>query len=304
MIVGTEGIHTLASTGYAINDRSAYPHFRLQSISGMRTTGDFDPPADRAIGRPGEVARAGERAGKNTTFEGILIAKAIDDLRDEAEDLLAACFTTEVFKVTSAPHPGWDGPALPTRYWHARIAEADPREEPQRRRHFYESPVTVTFRLDDPRVYDVAEQDVSSTDLVPSEGIPWPVQPNTGTPAASPSDEQIEVEVEQGSAPGDAIIELRGPMRNPVLINDTTGGFLRFRKLDIDAEETVTIDFRRRRVTRPGGENIRHTIGPRSTWFTRGTPCLAPGTNDLRVRSWAFGNDARLRVRFNRAYPA
>jgi hypothetical protein len=305
MILGLEGIHTF--NDLTLNDLSDYPRYKLTSIVGLRSTADFDPVADEAITRKGEIPRLGERTGKSITYEGVIECQNHLDLLQMSEALGTAFDTTDELRMDSEPHADYDGEdELPSRFFFARPISCDVSEEYADSVNLltkgYELPFSIVLRLSDPRYYwtdaeDTAEDDTPSA--LGGAGVPF----TPGGSSGGPSSEGYEVTVDlDGTSDVDATFRLHGPLGSPVLSNESLDKFLRFRKLHIDDGDYVDIDFRNRTVLKSTDpHNKRQTLDPASTWWDRGVPCLTPGENVIRLRGYRVGTGSKLKVTYNPA---
>lgn len=299
MIVGVEGIHTW-HTGLALNNRSGFPRIWLRRCE-LHQSADFDPLADAIPGKPGEVPRYGDRTGKAVVYEGDLQARTLPALRNLTGDFLAAFSRTDEGRMDAAPHAGAVG--LAARYFFARPLDASVPDEQtvsSNRTDFgYSRPFTLALRMGDPRFYNPATVTAQDTTLSAMGGTGIPFNPGSSVSASGQGLEVVAAN--SGNADTDALIAIRGPARNPVISNETSGVFLRFRDLVLDTGEDVTIDFKRRRAERTNGTSVWHKLDPASTWTDRGVPCLSPGNNTIRFRAYDIASGARLLVTFDPA---
>lgn len=306
MITGKEGICTWAG-GVVLNRRDLDVHYRVNEITGLRSTGDFAPEADPTIGRVGEAPRESERAGKTLSYTGDVIARALDDLREAQGALTAAFVKTREQRMTHAPHPDYTGPALPTRFFHGRpldcaCDDGNVRHPTTSRSGGYEMPFLLTLRLSDPRYFhpDLIELSDTVAAAVGGAGVPF----TPGGRSAPPSGQGFVITTDNpGEFHSDAIMRAIGPLRNPVFSSQTSGRFLRFKDLNVPGGQHVEIDFRRRKAKRSTGENVRHKLDPSSTWWDRGESgeCILPGENELRLRGYSVGVGAAFEVDYRPA---
>lgn len=308
MILGTEGVMVWVGNDgslLSLNRREQWPHYHVRRIPGLNRGGDFDAQADSATQRTGEVPREGERAGKTMSYEGTIKARSMLSLRQAISNFEAVFYDTGEGTFAHNPHPDYPGSDLPTRTFHARVLEAAVEDEqaadPHRETFGYERGFTLSVRLSDPRYYHPDETEDSSSTLIEVGGTSPPITP--GDALEPPDTEGIEVATTNaGTAPVDAVLLIEGPMRNPIVSNETTGHFLRFRDLILNAGEFVEIDFHARTCRRPGvGANVRHKLDPTSTWWDRGVSCLRPGLNTLRVRAYSISSGAEMTATYHPA---
>lgn len=301
MIVGLEGIHTCGSI--VLNDREDdYPRIDLTGMPGFRSLPEFEPLNEKNTGRLGEVPRRGDRGGKSFTFEGIVKARNVVDLRTLEADLGARFATTREQQWTAAPHP--DDPNLadlPERWYYARPVDLAPLEEwgpsSQVRTGGFEAVFSLVVRMSDPRFYFPDEEEVTSSTRITSDGTGELIDPGSG----SASDKAIDVTVQN-----DGNIETPGIIRidaasgteitNPVISNETTGKYLRFRDLQLDTGEAIIIDMANRTIVRDNGSNSWHKLDGLSTWWDVGVASFAPGANTIRLRGWNLAAGSELTV--------
>lgn len=305
MIPELEGIHVWDGGVITLNDLSAWPRYRVRELDGFGSTPDFAPEADDAIGRLGEVPRRGDRAGKTVTYLGEVEALTLLSLAEARAALIAAFATTDEKRMDVELPSGWAGAAIEERYFFARPLDCtvegiqgSPRNASRGRNRVF----SLALRMSDPRFYHPTEIDVNDDVASAMGGVGVPFTP--GGSGGGPDAEGFEIITDNpGNAPDTpGIVRMRGPLVNPVISNETQGVFLRFKGLEIDADNSVSVDFRRRRAYRTeSGNNVRHTLDPASTWWDRDTPCFVPGNNTIRLRAYDVGAGAQLRLIYNPA---
>lgn len=304
MIVGVEGIHTWDS-GIVLNDRSVWPHYWIDNIAGLYQLGDFSPETDEATHRLGEVPREGDRSGKTLVYEGRTRALTLASLHTARSALLAAFQTTAERKMVAAAHEDYEGEdELPPRSFWARCLETTIEEEvgsPHNTAHGHQREFTLSLRLSDPRYYHLDQETAFDNVLGDEGGTGLPLTP--GDALDPPSSQGLSfTTANPGTADVDALLTLKGPARNPVVSNETTDHFLRFRDLTLEVDELLEIDFRARTIKRPGPNvNVRHKLDPASTWWDRGVSCLVPGDNLIKMRGYEMVSGSRLDIEY---YPA
>lgn len=314
MICGIEGIWEWTGTdggALTLNDRDAFPYFELREIGGLARGGDFEAEADRNTLRTGEAPREGERAGKTLTIDGVVMCDSLPQLRQAISDFSAAFYETAQGLWVAGPHPDYTGAPLPTRHLRARIIEAaiDEAQEasPSAPTLGHERPFNLTLRLDDPRYYHPDEESDVDSNLVPLTGEGWPIEP--GDPLIPSSSDGIQVTTANpGTAPVDGLLRIKGPCVNPVVSNQTSGHYLRFRDVTMNGGQYMWIDFRARRIYRnnsatdpyatAGGAENRKKLDASSTWWNRGVSMLRPGVNVLRLRGYSVSSGASLQASY------
>jgi len=306
MITGLEGIVTAG--GIVMNDRLAtYPRVELSDIVGLRSLPDYEEIKDQAIGRLGEVPRNNTRSGKTITFEGIIKAQSIIDLRTHMALVSAAFQGTGEMQFDHEPHASDpNAGSLPTRWYRALPLACDPVESwPEQGKlgtatHGFEAVFSMPVRLSDPRFYWPTAVTGHDDTLSTGGGEAPPLTPDGESDP--PSGNSLTVTVNNtGNTATEGIITITGRVWNPVVSNLTTGKFLRFDDLDVEAAEELEIDSKRRRIRRASGANNRHKLDETSDWWDPGEDFLAVGSNQIRLNGYVMGAGAELDVEF---YPA
>lgn len=307
MIAGIEGIHTVEG-GVTLNNRSAWPYYDVERMTGFAATADFDPTSDPAIGRPGEIPRFSERTGKTTTIEGTVKARTALELDQGVAALVSSFAANTEIKITSKPHASWVESPIAERFWFARPLECAVEESqevgPNRPTLGHERAFSVTLRLSRPRFFypDEVEENSAELEELSGTGLPlkFPAQ------VAPQSNLGVELTVDNtGTSDADALLLIYGGLSNPIVSNETTGKFLRFRNQIVLPNQGVAIDFARRNTYlvdeegEPTGapSSIRGKLDARSTWWDRGERCLLPGENVIRLRGYQVAS-ADFTVRF------
>lgn len=308
MIGELEAVHVWDAGAFTMNDRIARPGFVVDEIDGLTKTGDFEAPADIATGRPGENPRRGDREGLTVTYTGRLIGRTRSELSFMKTALTAAFEPTDERRVDVGPHAAYIGAEeIPLRYYYARSLEAGAtgrQDHPptRTRSRGWERPATVALRLSDPRFYfadpaDVVEVTDDTRSAVDGTGVPY-------TPGEEivPSGNGFSiVTFNPGTAHVPAIITLEGPWVNPLISNETIGKILKFRDLDLDAGELLTIDFRRETIRRPSGANMADKLRAASTWWDPNVPGIVAESNTIVGRGQSIGAGASMTVTYTPA---
>jgi hypothetical protein len=133
-----------------------YPCYKLDRISGLHSLGDSEDVRELAVGRRGEVPRRSFRRGKTVTYEGMIQALSLAELR-QATTLLAAAFDDQMAEkqMVVTPHPDY---ATGSRFFYARALGLEIPDEQalsaQRMTRGYERPFALSVRMSDARFYD------------------------------------------------------------------------------------------------------------------------------------------------------
>jgi hypothetical protein len=131
-----------------------WPRFKLQRIGGLHSIGDPEDNRDPRVGGLGEIARPSQRRGKTGTFEGVLEARTLLELR-EGRDLLAAAFSdlSREGRMDCSWHPdNAEFAGQPPVFFEARPLLVEVFEE--QRTKGYNRPFVVGLRQGDPRHFD------------------------------------------------------------------------------------------------------------------------------------------------------
>lgn len=101
MIAGIEGRHAWTPPdagaaavvlGRVLDDagKAVWPHYKLDSVSGLHSLGDSEDNRDKKVGQIGENPRLSQRRGKTITYEGWIRARSLKSLREADSDLREA----------------------------------------------------------------------------------------------------------------------------------------------------------------------------------------------------------------------
>ncbi|MFE4203961.1 MULTISPECIES: phage distal tail protein [Streptomyces] len=156
----------------------------------------------------------------------------------------------------------------------------------------------VEWVASDPRRYAVGEQTVTARLPAAEPGLTWPkTWPlNFGAPGSSGA----LVAMNAGDAPAHPVIEFRGPVTTPVLVNADTGDVLEY-DIPLAAGDVLTVDTRAGTVLLNGGASRLGTASNRSA--PEQVFALAPGINNLIFRAGPDSDPAATAtVRFRSAY--
>lgn len=316
----SELVHTPASVGSAaggwgiearhrwddvitLNDRSQSPQYRVRRIGGLRGLGDSEDNREPRLGRDGEIPRQSYRRGKTVTYEkASIIASSLAELR-QAEEALAAAFAdvqTEK-RMVIAPHPDY---ASGSRFYWARSLSCEIADE-QEDRSRYRREFVVAVRMSDPRIFDSQPESATTAAVGSSGGTSLPFTLPVELEASGSVSGAVVIE-NPGTAPADPVIDVYGPVSDPVVENATYSVKLAFTNLVLTAEQFVRIDFGRpRRVLLMGEAGADYSSRldvATSDWWAPTEPGLRPGEQMIRLSGESLGDPARAEISFNAAY--
>lgn len=279
-VAGLEAIHVWDGL-VTLNDRlNGYPRFRVDKIGGLFSKADFEDVRDSSIGRLGELPRTTFLRGKTITYEGVMEAQSLSDLRS-LQGQLAAFMPVDERQMVISTRPELGATAY---LFAARCVSLDGIEEqtapPTRTTRGYERPFAIGLRLSDPRFYAVAEE----TAVIPHDAAPFTV-------------------TSAGNAPSDPVLELDGPFATASVINETTSAHLDFH--DVASGHFLVVDFGQRTVMLDGATDARATLDlVASDWWDSGVHGLAPGPNALQFITTGDSAATQMIVRHHAAFYA
>lgn len=159
--------------------------------------------------------------------------------------------------------------------------------------------VTIQWEATDPRRYGLDEQTATGALPVPEPGITWPLEwpLDFGEPGSTGALSATNT----GTAPAHPIVEFRGPVDRPALINVTTGDTLEY-DLPLTAGDVLTVDTRAGTVVLNGTASRLYTATARSV--PEQTFTIPPGVTDYAFRAAPGSSDpaASVTVRYRAAY--
>lgn len=138
-----------------------FPWYQLKLISGLHSLGDPEDRRDSPVRREGEIPRLSYRRGKTVTYEGLIKARTLLQMR-QAEESLRTAFASEERegRMDVAPHPlNPEFVGIPRKYYEGRslgVEIIDQQNTPNFWRQFM-----VAVRLSDAKFYE-AEGEVDS----------------------------------------------------------------------------------------------------------------------------------------------
>lgn len=136
----------------------------------------------------------------------------------------------------------------------------------------------MTLFAPDPRIYGATEKSgaYDPTTAGTGFGLTFPLTFDLSFPGESLTHLQVE---NQGRFPTPPVITLTGPVRNPIIENDTTLEFITTQNLDLLAGETLEINVDSRTVLLNGLSERPDLIDPSATTWWQ----LVKGVNLLRL---------------------
>ncbi|WP_345174760.1 phage distal tail protein [Streptomyces lavendulae] len=156
----------------------------------------------------------------------------------------------------------------------------------------------VEFVASDPRRYELDEQVVAASLPAPEPGLRWPLTwpLNFGLPGSTGA----LVAVNAGDAESHPVVEFRGPVTTPALINITTGDVLEY-DIPLVVGDVLTIDTHAGTVLLNGGASRLYAATSRSV--PERSFVLTPGTTNFLFRAGLdSGPAATATVRYRSAY--
>jgi hypothetical protein len=167
MIAGIEGIHAWTPPGAGaaavelgrIIDNAGtkiWPHFTIDRLTGLMSTGEAEDNRDRPPGRGIEIPRRSVRRGKTVVYEGRIRARSLLQLR-EAEAALRAAFDDN--SAEGRMDVDWHvlftaASAIPAKFYEARALPCE--IEDVQGGEKYERSYVVGLRMGDRRYWDAA----------------------------------------------------------------------------------------------------------------------------------------------------
>lgn len=253
-------------------------------------------------GQDGEASGDLKDGGKSITLAGRVQALDLDALREGQRELMKA-FDTDEHALF------WGMRGADQLYIRARKTQKIDMPE-QQANNKYERGYTITLRADDPRSYAVTEKSVELTIGAVAGGLRTRLiqtglddYPIAGSPhlrgysGQSTSAGQIVAE-NVGTRRTYPVIEVYGPMEDPIITNATTDQALVWDGLVLADGDFIVVDTREGIILRGGvSEDYTGFSVVDSDFFW-----LEPGLNTLSVVPFSSGANARTVVRWRDAY--
>lgn len=267
--LGLEATHTI--NGFVINDSTVYPMVRPSKITGLHDSADFTDTRDSTSATIGEIPYPTLARGKTVTYSGDptraggIIADDLMILRAIATAWRKAVVTPRDTALAIAPHPTFGGPTL-TGYGRCSGLNIDDEVVlGQGRVHEEARAFVFSFRMSDPRWYDLSN-------------------PVSGS-AADGASHTLTMPGNAPAEPNFAVVTAGGAV---VLENTTLGLNLTFRS-DLPAG-TLAVVFANKTAF-IGSEDVRGYIdwGVSNWWDAAAAEKhLLPGANVLKVTGGAW----------------
>lgn len=145
----------------------------------------------------------------------------------------------------------------------------------------------------DPRRYGQSEKNGPVALSAVSTGVTAPVV----APVSAGGGTASQVTAwNDGNVDTPVVLEIRGPVTDPLITHDESGSTIRFSGLVLNAGEVLVIDTHARTIVL-GGESRRSYVSGRPGWFL-----LEPGQNAVRFAAASTDPAASLTVRWRDAY--
>jgi hypothetical protein len=301
-LLGLEGRHRWDDK-ITLNDKSAWPRYNCQRITGLYSLGDAENLSDAPVGRSGEIPRRSFRRGKTISYEGNVEARSARELRGAIRDLKAAFADLATEKQMSiTPHASYSAGST---YFFARAMDCSVVEElvvgPSHRTRGHMRPFAVSVRASDQRYYDGVTQAVETAPPVAGGGSAPPfIPPFILAPADEVSGFASLHNV--GTIPAEPKVTFYGPVTDPMLENTTLGIRLALTGIAIGENDSVVLDFRSRRILYNGFIDVSGKLNEGiSDWWDSDVG-LPPGVQSIRFSGLSASAVSRARIEWNAAY--
>lgn len=262
--LGNDGRATI--NGFTIMDLSVLadyanlPYAVADVITGLHDMGDADDPRDNANEQVGEVPYPRLLKGKTAVWNGRIIARSLQEMRQVRTALIGAASNAPYDgPLTIAPHPSFGGVSL-TCYGRVLACPVDDRQEldPHTLPTPWQRKFILSFRLRDPRFFDL---DVAHA--------------ITGSAASGSTATLVTV----GNAPLDPVFAIAAPGGVVTLTHMGTGRTIVFRS-DLPSG-SLAVDFGLRQA-RIGTRDVSGFIDRAATnWWDPGVAGLEPASSNV-----------------------
>jgi hypothetical protein len=304
VILGLEARHTWNGI-ITLNNLDSYPRFSVQTIQGLRSKADAEDNRDPSTARRGEIPRKSRRRGKTITYEGMTEARNDLDLR-QAESILSAAFEDidNEGEMVITSHPLFPDPPPPVLY-RARAISCEVVEavaSPKKYTLGHERSFVLTLRLSDPRFYIAQQAGPFETGALTSDiGISLPVTAPFTIPAPGGLAGIITI-TNDGDADTDPIIDIYGPIINPIVENQTVGASLIFSGLEIEDGDFMRVDFKARKIMLNAINDYRSKLDRvASDWWDNDVPGFQSGDNVIKFSGENASGNSRAVVTYYHA---
>jgi len=262
-VLGLEAVWTPSPGTVVLNNQAAQPEWiRLSQITGLFDGPDHETPADKKIGRVGELFRPSSPGGKTVVLEGEIRVNTLANLRATGR-ALRATFAQAATEATMslAPNAAIGGPTGTFTYRPLALTmdEVQPTQ-------YWRRPFQLSLRLSDPRVY------------FPSLAVDV-----THATAA--------VVTNAGSAPADPVVTVTVTATGTKTISDGTRT-LTFLAVPVGS---LVVDFAKR-TAKVGAVNVQLDVAA-STWWDSHVEGIAGNTTKTITQT----GGTQVRVQFTPA---
>jgi hypothetical protein len=287
-----------------LNDRAsvASPNYWVETIPGLQSLPDAEDLRDLATGRSGEIARRSVRRGKTITYNGSVRARSAADMRSGMAALTAAFQDMVEGQMVITPNPSY-APGV-TRTYNARALSCDPGDEvldPNARWPF-QMPFVIGLRMSDPRFYDPTPVAQDTASIIATTGLVLPVVAPFVIPSSGAAAGTVVV-TNPGNTDADPVVDIYGPITDPVLTDLTLGRTLVFTGVTLGSTDFIRANFATRQVLFQGTSDYRSSWDAlASSWWDPGQPGLPPGNTTVQLGGTLMANPAHAHVVFSPAY--
>lgn len=278
IIAGIEGIHAwtppgagaaLIELGRKLDDSGGkvWPRYEIVRISGLTSTGEPEDNRDRPPGRALEISRRSQRRGKTVTYEGLIKARTLIQLR-EAEAALRAAFdalATEG-RMDVSWHPLYAAAeSIPPKFYEARALTCEIAEVQEGER--WDRSYVVGLRMGDRRYFDAeihtASASITETEVGASTMFTFPLI------ARGPV---LRLEVP-------AVAESIGV----TVLNVTTGKSLTLNMPEGWSGADLILDFDAQTIVDTGGTDRSAFLSPTDISLWKAATPIVTGSNEIEI---------------------
>ena len=260
--LGLEGRHTF--NGITVNDiAGGLPYLKADRITGLHDVADADDPRDQNADQIGETAYPTLLRGKTVVYNGRVMGRTLLEARALATALRAAASSRADMPLAISPHPDLGGPTL-TAYGRPIACPIDDEQTlpPEALPTPYQRPFVLSFRLRDPRFFDLSAPDAAGA--------------AAGTPAFLGMTGPVAAD---GGAPGEPVFTVNGPTTAAVVLRHLGMSLeLAFLPaLALAGGDILTVDFLARQA-RVGATDVAGYVDwANSNWWDSDRIGLIPG---------------------------
>jgi Phage tail protein len=290
--------------GTVMNDLDASPRIKIDAISGLRSIADGEDNRTSMPGRRGERVRHGLRRGKTVAYEGRVQARSLADLRSLFDHFASEFDDLAEGRMLVSAHPEYS--AGFSRFYRGRAITFNDGDEifnPDSRWPYQQS-FALGIRMGDTRFYGLQQVSVETGEIAESGGLAPPATPPLTISSLGDGAGTVTVG-NPGTAAADPVIEIFGPISNPVITNLTQGLALAFRDVTIAEGSFLRIDFDARTVLLEGTSDYRSKIDwSLSDWWNPGVAGFLAGDNVIQLRGDTIADPATALITFYPPYTA